>query len=66
MQTPILLSIVEYGIILAMKMYFETSGLIEFMGRKTSANVLFNAIDSFTLTVSIVVLVLFNLAYWLA
>ena len=66
MQSPILLSILEYGLILAIKMYLEVGGLVDVWGKKTTANELFKAIDSFTLIVSVVLLGLFNIIYWLA
>ena len=64
MQAPILMAIVEYGIVLGMKMYWQNKTEISLGGNKFKIADMFKSLDVFTFYVSIVVLSLFNIFYW--
>ena len=53
---PIFIGIIEYGVILAMKKY----------GEKIDKHTLFQSIDIFTMIVCAILLLIFNIMYWLS
>ena len=64
MQAPILLAIVEYGLVLGTKMCWQNKTEISLGGNKFKPADMFKFLDVFTFAFSIVVLSLFNIFYW--
>ena len=64
MQAPILLAILEYGFVLAMKMGWKSTSEVYAMGNKFSLSDLFNVLDIFTFVFSSLILSGFNIFYW--
>ena len=64
-QAPILLAVLEYGGLLALKK-FQPNQQVEIMGIHTSKEQLFKYVDLFTFCLSIIYLLTFNAWFWFA
>ena len=64
MQAPILLAILEYGIVLALKMYWHGKSEVSLGEYKFNLAEVFKTLDVFTFLSATVVLSLFNIFYW--
>jgi hypothetical protein len=65
-QAPILLAVLEYGVLLAMKKFWTKQQQIGVKGIDMSKDELFKYVDLCTFFVSIVYLLTFNALYWFA
>ena len=63
MQIPILLAVMEYGIILAMKK-FSSTDIIELKGITMNKEILYKYMDLATFALSITYFIIFNGFYW--
>ena len=64
MQAPIILAILEYGFLLAVKKFWPNNGEVNLKILTSNKELLFKHIDFFTFIMSSLYFIVFNLYYW--